>query len=58
MIESDKPVSMGLVIPELVINAIKYVFPPPWANAVISVGFQTTEMGWTLVISDTALAHR
>lgn len=52
MIESDKAVSMGLIVTELVINAIKYAFPPPWANAVISVSYRALGTGWRLVISD------
>lgn len=52
MIESDKAVSMGLIVTELVINAIKYAFPPPWPNAVISVNYRALDSGWRLVISD------
>ena len=52
MIESDKAVGMGLIVTELVINAIKYAFPPPWPDAAISVIYRTTGKGWRLIISD------
>jgi two-component sensor histidine kinase len=52
MIESDKAVSMGLIVTELVINAIKYAFPAPWLNAVILVKYRAHDAGWRLVISD------
>jgi two-component sensor histidine kinase len=52
MIESDKAVSMGLIVTELVINAIKYAFPPPWPDAVITVSYRASGTRWTLRISD------
>lgn len=55
MIESDKAVSMGLIVTELVINAIKYAFPPPWPNAVISVKYRADGPSWRLVVSDNGI---
>jgi len=51
-IGSDKAVSMGLIVTELVINAIKYAFPTTRADARIRVGFDSTDAGWLLTVSD------
>ncbi|HYC97855.1 sensor histidine kinase [Brevundimonas sp.] len=51
-IGSDKAVSMGLIVTELVINAIKYAFPEPRADAVVLVRFDSTGDAWTLTVSD------
>lgn len=51
-IGSDKAVSMGLIVTELVINAIKYAFPTPRLNAVVLVRFESAGDSWTLTVSD------
>jgi two-component sensor histidine kinase len=51
-IGSDKAVSMGLIVTELVINAIKYAFPEPRPDAVVLVRFESAGEAWTLTISD------
>jgi len=52
LIGSDKAVSMGLIVTELVINAIKYAFPEPRADALILVGFESAGEGWVLTVAD------
>lgn len=52
LISSDKAVSMGLIVTELVINAIKYAFPEPRADALILVGFESAGEGWILTVAD------
>jgi len=52
MIGSDKAVSMGLIVTELVINAIKYAFPVSRVDAAIIVSFTTFGPGWILSIRD------
>lgn len=52
LIGSDKAVSMGLIVTELVINAIKYAFPEPRADALILVGFESAGEGWLLTVAD------
>lgn len=52
LIGSDKAVSMGLIVTELVINAIKYAFPEPRADALILVGFASAGEGWALTVAD------
>jgi len=51
-IGSDKAVSMGLIVTELVINAIKYAFPEPRSDARVRVGFERAGTGWILTVSD------
>ncbi|CAN7308846.1 sensor histidine kinase [Brevundimonas sp. LjRoot202] len=51
-IGSDKAVSMGLIVTELVINAIKYAFPEPQADARVLVRFDSAGTGWVLTVSD------
>jgi two-component sensor histidine kinase len=51
-IGSDKAVSMGLIVTELVINAIKYAFPTDRADALVLVTYESAGEGWTLVVDD------
>lgn len=51
-IGSDKAVSIGLVVTELVINAIKYAFPTENPQARIVVAFVIGADDWTLTVSD------
>lgn len=49
---SDVSVSMGLIVTELVINAIKHAFPDPAASGKITVSFAADEGAWVLSVSD------
>ena len=49
---SDVSVSMGLIVTELVINAIKHAFPDQAAGGKIIVSFAADEGGWLLSVSD------
>jgi chemotaxis protein methyltransferase CheR len=51
-IGSDKAVSIGLIVTELLINAVKYAFPVFKANAQVTVTFASDEDAWTLTVSD------
>ena len=49
---SDVSVSMGLIVTELVINAIKHAFPDQTADGRITVSFASDGEGWLLAVSD------
>jgi two-component sensor histidine kinase len=49
---SDVSVSMGLIVTELVINAIKHAFPGPAAGGKITVAFAKEDGAWLLSVSD------
>jgi two-component sensor histidine kinase len=49
---SEKAVSLGLIVTELVINAIKYAFPADRSGALILVTFETAGPDWKLTVSD------
>jgi chemotaxis protein methyltransferase CheR len=51
-IGSAQAVSIGLIVTELVINAIKYAFPIDRAGARVLVSYKSHGADWTLVISD------
>ncbi|CAN7186746.1 sensor histidine kinase [Rhizobium sp. LjRoot254] len=56
-IGSDKAVSIGLIVTELVINAIKYAFPESKADAHIYVTYETNELDWKLTVSDNGVGQ-
>ena len=49
---SDVSVSMGLIVTELVINAIKHAFPKQTTGGKITVSFAEVEGAWLLSVSD------
>ncbi|MDB5685565.1 MAG: histidine kinase [Rhizorhabdus sp.] len=55
MIESSEAVSLGLIVTELVINAIKYAFPALKADASILVTYASDAPMWTLAVSDNGI---
>ncbi len=49
---STAAVSIGLIVTELVINALKHAFPFGRADGVIAVGYAEDGTGWQLSVSD------
>jgi two-component sensor histidine kinase len=45
-------VSLGLIVTELVINALKHAFPKDHPNANVLVSYQTSGATWSLAVSD------
>lgn len=50
--DSQKAVSLGLIVTELVLNAIKYAFPKDKDGARIKVSYETAGSDWQLTVSD------
>jgi len=48
---ADVSVTLGLIVTELVINALKHAFSPEGAGAIV-VGYNSNHSDWTLSVSD------
>lgn len=49
---SEQAVSIGLVVTELAINALKHAFPPSVDSGQIKIEYRVTGKDWTLSVSD------
>ena len=49
---SRQAVSLGLLVTELVMNALKHAFPGDKRNAAIAVSYKVAETDWELTVSD------
>jgi chemotaxis protein methyltransferase CheR len=52
MMSSRDAVGIGLIVTELLINAIKYAFPNSRAAARVTVGYMAQGTGWRLTVAD------
>jgi chemotaxis protein methyltransferase CheR len=50
-------VSIGLIVTELIINAIKYAFPDHHASARIRVTFEMAKSDWKLTVADNGMGR-
>jgi len=50
-------VSIGLIVTELIINAIKYAFPPRHVSARIRVTFEMAKSDWKLTVADNGVGR-
>ena len=51
-ISSAQAVSMGLIVTELVINALKYAFPTDKPGSMVMVTYESKGGDWKLIVSD------
>ena len=51
-VSSTEAVSIGLIVTELVINALKHAFGQPSATGVIVVSYEVARASWQLTVSD------
>jgi chemotaxis protein methyltransferase CheR len=49
---SSHAVSIGLIVTELIMNAVKYAFPEPHASAHVRIAFETAGTDWKLTVAD------
>ena len=52
IVDPDTSVSLGLVVTELVINALKHAFPGRTQHGTIKVGYSSDGKSWTLIVAD------
>lgn len=57
LVESDVSVSLGLIVTELVINALKHAFPNERTGA-IAVDYRSAGNDWTLTVVDNGIGMR
>jgi len=55
--QSSEAVSLGLIVTELVINALKYAFPTNRRDAEILVKYETSGTNWRLTVSDNGIGR-
>ena len=58
MIPSSKAVSLGLIVTELVINALKHAFPDAHRHSLITVSYHITDERWTLAVVDNGVGRK
>lgn len=51
-VTSSEAVSLGLIVTELMINALKHAFPVAKAGSAIAVRYETNATGWRLALTD------
>jgi chemotaxis protein methyltransferase CheR len=54
---SADAISLGLIVTELVINALKYAFPDPAKDAIVTVRYEINGADWKLSVSDNGVGR-
>ena len=54
---SNAAISIGLIVTELVINALKHAFIDDRANGVINVDYEVAETSWRLAVADNGVGQ-
>ncbi len=54
---SAEAVSLGLIVTELVINALKYAFPSETGDAAVTVRYEVSGPAWQLSVSDNGVGR-
>jgi two-component sensor histidine kinase len=54
---SSQAVSIGLIVTELVINALKHAFPDNRPNGTVVVAYELAEPNWRLTVSDNGIGR-
>ena len=54
---SSEAVSLGLIVTELVINALKYAFPDPAKVGLVTIGYEVNGTDWKLSVSDNGIGR-
>ena len=54
---SADAISVGLIVTELVINALKYAFPDPKKEATVMVAYEVHGTDWKLTVSDNGVGR-
>ncbi len=57
VVAADLSVSMGLIVTELVINALKHAFPDKAEGCKITVGYQAKGPSWLLTVRDNGVGR-
>jgi chemotaxis protein methyltransferase CheR len=57
VLPTSHAVSIGLIVTELIINAIKYAFPEPRSSARIRVTFEMAKSDWKLTVADNGVGR-
>jgi two-component sensor histidine kinase len=55
VINAEASVCMGLIVTELVINALKHAFPDPNQQGEITVNYQSDGSAWSLLVGDNGI---
>lgn len=55
---SSDAISIGLIVTELVINALKYAFPDKDKSGVVTVRYEVNNTGWKLSVTDNGVGKR